>query len=232
MKIAVIPARAGSKRIHKKNVKLFCGKPIIAYSIQTAIASGLFDQVVVSTDSHEIAEIANTYGATIPFLRPDELADDFSTTGQVMTHAVSWFHEQQCNLDLACCIYATAPLMLKSDLIGAHQVFDNNGWDFVFSAAKFSYPIQRGFAMTENRGVKMFNPEQYSTRSQDLIQAYHDAGQYYFGTPEAWLNNSPLFNEKSTIYELPFWRTIDIDTPEDWKMAEILYKNKGQIDEL
>ena len=226
MKIAVIPARAGSKRIHRKNVKLFCGKPIIAYSIQAAIASGLFDQVVVSTDSHEIAEIAIKYGATIPFIRPDELSDDFSTTGQVIAHAVSWFQKQQFRLDLVCCIYATAPLMLKSDLIGAHQIFNNNEWDYVFSASKFSYPIQRGFALTETNGLKMFNPEHFTTRSQDLIQSYHDAGQYYFGTPEAWVNNSPLFSEKSTIYELPYWRAQDIDTLEDWEMAELLYKLK------
>jgi pseudaminic acid cytidylyltransferase len=232
MMIAVIPARAGSKRIPQKNIKLFCGKPIIAYSIEAALASGLFDEVIVSTDSHEIAEVAKDYGASIPFFRPENLADDFSTTGQVMAHTVDWFQRNKDKLDSACCIYATAPMIMKSDLVGACEVFRFGGWDFVFSATKFLYPIQRGFKKTESNGLVMFNPEHFNTRSQDLTQAYHDAGQFYFGTPDAWIDNSPLFCEKSTIYELPFWRTHDIDTPEDWKMAEILYKIKGQTDEL
>ena len=222
MNVAIIPARGGSKRIVHKNVKHFCGQPIIAYSIETAISSNIFDKVIVSTDDKEIAETAKDYGAEVPFVRPASLSDDYTATNAVIIHGINWFLDQGYRLNSVCCIYATAPLIQKDDLIKAHKIFLTNKWEFVFSATSFVYPIQRAFKKLKTGGIKMFQPEHFQTRSQDLPSAYHDAGQFNFGKTEAWLENIITFSEKSTIITIPPYRTVDIDTEEDWIRAELI----------
>ncbi len=222
MNVALIPARGGSKRIPQKNIKFFCGKPIIAYSIETAFASKLFDKVIVSTDDNEIAETAKDYGAEVPFVRPANLSDDNTAINAVIIHGINWFLDQGYKLNSVCCIFATAPLIQRDDLIKAHKIFLTNKWEFVFSATSFVYPIQRAFMKLKTDGIKMFQPEHFQTRSQDLPAAYHDAGQFYFGKTEAWLENIITFSEKSTIIMIPPYRTVDIDTEEDWIRAELI----------
>jgi len=222
MHVAIIPARGGSKRIDRKNIKYFCGKPIIAYSIETAISSNIFDKVIVSTDDKEIAETAKDYGAEVPFVRPSNLSDDYTATNAVIIHAINWLLDQGYRLNSVCCIYATAPFIQKDDLIKARKVFLTNKWEFVFSATSFVYPIQRAFMKLETDGIEMFQPEHFQTRSQDLPTAYHDAGQFYFGRTEAWLENIITFSEKSTIVTIPPYRAVDIDYEEDWIRAELI----------
>ena len=223
-RLCVIPARAGSKRIPKKNIKDFCGKPIIAYSIQVARDSGLFEQIIVSTDSHEIAKIANQYGAETPFLRPAELADDHSSTTDTVRHAYNWFVEQGQQFEQICCLYPTAPLVSVTDL---RQGADNlNQADCLtsFAATQFRFPIQRA-VMLDGRGVKPFDKKAISMRSQDLEEAYHDAGQFYWWRANSVNDrNAAMFAATSSPVILPSYRVQDIDTDEDWRMAEFLYK--------
>ena len=224
MKVAIIPARGGSKRIPKKNIKLFLGKPIIAYSIEAAIKSNLFDRVIVTTDDEEIATVAKEYGAEIPFLRPKNLADDFTPTVPVIAHAINTLESQGCHVDLACCIYATAPFVNEVYLKEGYEKLIQGKRSYVFSATQFSFPIFRAFKMTDTDSVEMFWPENYNTRSQDLPKAYQDAGQFYWGKAEAFLADKPFFcNEASTVI-LPSYLVQDIDTLEDWEKAEVLYK--------
>jgi pseudaminic acid cytidylyltransferase len=220
--IAIIPARGGSKRIPKKNIKDFCGKPIIAYSICAALESKLFDKVIVSTDDAQIAQVAKEYGADVPFVRPSEIADDFATTNEVIAHALNWYKARGEEFDLACCIYATAPLIRPYDLNCAVKLFDDQT-DYVFSATEFSYPIARSFRLLNENKVEMFWPENYHKRSQDLEVAYHDAGMFYFGLPRAYLEDKPLFAQYSKAYVLPHYRVQDIDTLDDWRRASNYY---------
>lgn len=224
MKIAIIPARGGSKRIPKKNIKEFLGKPIIAYSIEAALHSNLFDQVIVSTDDDEIAKVALQFGAAVPFKRPKNLADDFTPTVPVISHAIMEMENQGYNIEFACCIYATAPFVTEHHLCLAYEKLVQNHHSYVFSATPFSFPIFRAFQMTQDDRVKMFWPEHYNTRSQDLPKAYQDAGQFYWGTKEAFLSGKPFFSEDASIIELPAFMVQDIDTLDDWEKAEILYK--------
>lgn len=224
MKVAIIPARGGSKRIPKKNIKSFLGKPIIAYSIETAIESKLFDKVIVSTDDAEIAKVAENYGAEVPFLRPAKLSDDFSGTHEVVGHAVKFLLDEGIDVEVACCLYATAPLIQQEDLKEAFKLFKQDGWDSVFAAAEFSYPIFRSFQCTKSGGLKMFFPEHYQTRSQDLPTAIHDAGQFYWASAKTWVEPPKGFSESSTVIKIPSWRVQDIDTLEDWKRAEMIFK--------
>lgn len=228
MKVAVIPARGGSKRIPRKNIRPFLGKPLLAYSIEVAFAAQCFDQVMVSTDDEEIAAVAHQYGAATPFTRPRDLADDFATTGSVVRHAVTYYDDINVKLDYICCLYATAPL-LTADLIqeGLNKLQDktqNPPLAYVFSAARFSYPIQRALSVDSNGRVSMRQPELYTARSQDLEESYHDAGQFYWGTAEAFRRELPIFETHSTTVLIPPHRVQDIDTEEDWLRAEQLYK--------
>ena len=223
MNIAIIPARGGSKRIPKKNIKLFHGKPMIAYSIEAAIQSGCFDKVIVSTDDQDIADIAIEYGADVPFFRPSNISDDYATTMDVMQHTINWCIEQQWNVEAVCCLYATAPFITSDYLIQGYEKLIKNKADFVFSAATFSFPIQRAIKLTEKGEVSMFSPEYEQTRSQDLEEAYHDAGQFYWGKADSFLERKAMFAKHSTVILLPRSRVQDIDTTEDWSFAELLY---------
>ena len=224
MNVAVIPARGGSKRIPQKNIKQFCGKPMISYSIEVASSSGIFDDIIVSTDNLEIAEISKDYGASVPFIRPAELSDDFATTVDVMAHAVKWLQDNVGELSMVCCIYAASPFIQDNDLIKAYEISKNRSWNYVFAATSFSYPIQRAIKKLENGGVEMFYQKHYGTRSQDLEEGFHDAGQFYFGKPETWINKENIFQNNAEIVVLPRWRVHDIDTEEDWLNAELIMK--------
>lgn len=226
--IAVIPARGGSKRIPRKNIKFFAGKPMIAWSIEAAFASGCFSDVIVSTDDSEIAAVARQYGAQTPFIRPPELANDTATTRAVMHHAVNYILAADETLidrqTAICCIYATAPF-LTGDVV--KQAFDR--WraskkSFCFSVTSYAFPIQRALQLEDDGSVKMFNEQYRSTRSQDLIEAYHDAGQFYWGSAAAFATDLPMFSEHGLAYQLPRKRVQDIDTLEDWEFAELLFE--------
>ena len=224
MKIAVIPARGGSKRIPRKNIRAFGGRPMIAHSLAAARASGLFDHVLVSTDDREIAEVAAAAGGEVPFLRPAELADDHAGTGAVVAHAARWMRDQGWAVRAVCCIFATAPFLRPEDLEQGWRRFEAGGWDMVFAATSYAFPIQRAFRLLPEGGVAMFQPEHMATRSQDLVEAYHDAGQFYWASPEAWLEGRTVFGARSAPVVLPRWRVQDIDTPEDWERAERLWQ--------
>ncbi|MBG0843049.1 pseudaminic acid cytidylyltransferase [Ectopseudomonas toyotomiensis] len=220
MKLAIIPARGGSKRIPRKNIKPFCGKPMIAWSIEAARASACFDQIIVSTDDAEIAAVARQYGAEVPFMRPAELADDHSSTIPVIRHAIEWFNSQGLEVEQACCIYATAPFVSAEDIQRGGQILEETGSDYAFSVTSYAFPIQRAIRITERGRIAMFNPEYFNTRSQDLEEAYHDAGQFYWGLAKAWLQGNMIFSPDSAPVRLPRHRVQDIDTPEDWQRAE------------
>lgn len=224
MNIAIIPARGGSKRIPGKNIKSFLGKPIIAYSIEAALTSGLFDSVVVSTDSEEIAEVARKYGAVTPFVRPNELCDDHTPTAPVITHAIEWFAEHETMPEYACCIYATAPFVEASYLREGYDTINENKCSSCFAITTFGFPIFRSLKINGHGNLEMFWPEHELTRSQDLEEAYHDAGQFYWVECERFLRFPKVYAEDARPVILPRYLVQDIDTPEDWKMAEYLYK--------
>jgi pseudaminic acid cytidylyltransferase len=232
MKLCVIPARGGSKRIPRKNIKEFCGKPMIAYSIQAALASQSFDRVVVSTDDAEIAEVAKTFGAEAPFMRPQELANDFAGTIPVIKHAIEWFEQNGQAPSLVCCLYATAPFVQAKSIHQALDTLQTSEADYCFTATSFPFPIQRAIKIKENKRVEMFYPEHFSTRSQDLEEAYHDAGQFYWGKSNAWKEEVQIFSDKATAHVLPRHLVQDIDTPEDWKRAELMYQLLKQAGEF
>lgn len=224
MRVAIIPARGGSKRIPHKNIKEFCGKPIIAYSIESAIASGCFERVIVSTDDEDIARIARIWGAETPFIRPEKISDDYATTLDVIQHSIEWCENQNWKLDAVCCIYATAPFVQARDIQCGLTFLEDPKVQYAFSATTFEFPIQRAFYLDENDHVNMFKPEYINTRSQDLIEAYHDAGQFYWGNVQAFKSALPFFAAHSKLVLLPRKRVQDIDTPEDWDIAELMYK--------
>jgi N-acylneuraminate cytidylyltransferase len=218
--VAIIPARGGSKRIPRKNLKPFDGVPMIVRSIRTALDCGLFDQVVVSTDDEEIADVARAHGAQVPFVRPVELADDFTGTAAVIVHALS----QLPIFDYVCCIYATAPLLQARYLRQGHELLvQHPDKSFAFSVAGFGFPVQRALTLDEQGALTSLYPEFRNTRSQDLPEAYQDAGQFYWGRKEAWLRGDVLFSPASLPVILPRHLVQDIDTLEDWKRAEYLY---------
>jgi N-acylneuraminate cytidylyltransferase len=231
MRLAVIPARGGSKRIPRKNIKPFCGKPIIAWSIEAALESGCFDQVIVSTDDAEIAGVARQWGGAVPFMRPAELADDHTGTIPVIRHAIEWLNRQGQGIEQACCVYATAPFVSAEDLRHGLDVLQGNDCDYAFSVTSYAFPIQRAIRINDAGRVEMFNSEHFHTRSQDLEEAFHDAGQFYWGRAEAWLQERVLFDSRSLPVLLPRHHVQDIDTLEDWARAEWLYRAmQAQVD--
>ena len=222
--VAIIPARGGSKRIPRKNLKLFDGVPMIVRSIRTAIDSGLFSQVVVSTDDPAIAELARSAGAQVPFMRPAALADDFTGTAAVIAHALQALCEQGQQFDYACCIYATAPLLQARFLKQGLQLLEQHpDRSFAFSVCDFGFPVQRALTVDDQGALTALYPEFRETRSQDLPAAYQDAGQFYWGRSKAWLSGEVLYSPASLPVMLPRFLVQDIDTPEDWKRAEFLY---------
>jgi len=222
--IAIIPARGGSKRISRKNIRDFLGKPIIAYSIEAARDSGLFERVLVSTDDAEIAEVARRCGAEAPFTRPPELSDDHTGTNAVVAHALRWLQQQNQPADLACCIYATAPFLQAQSLREGHRLLLESGKAFAFSVTRFEFPIQRALRRYANGSVEAMQPQHESTRSQDLEPAWHDAGQFYWGRTEAFLNGLPVYARTSAGVPIPRHLVQDIDTLEDWQRAEAMYR--------
>ena len=218
--VAIIPARGGSKRIPRKNLKPFDGVPMIVRSIRTALESQLFDQVVVSTDDEEIAEVARAHGAQVPYLRPASLADDFTGTAAVIVHALY----QLPAFDYTCCIYATAPLLQVRFLRQGLELLEQHPEkSFAFSVTDFGFPVQRALTLDEQGALTSLYPEFRNTRSQDLSAAFQDAGQFYWGRSEAWLRGDVLFSPVSLPVILPRHLVQDIDTLEDWTRAEYLY---------
>lgn len=223
--IAIIPARGGSKRIPRKNIKTFHGRPMIAYSIRAALDSGLFARVIVSTDDAEIAEVARACGAEVPFMRPAALADDHAGTAEVIQHAVGSLCEQGEVFTYACCLYATAPFVTPEYLArGLELLEEHPDKAYAFTVTDFASPVQRALRLRADGGVESLYPEFYETRSQDLEPAFHDAGQFYWGRTEAWEQGAPLHAPHSLPVRLPRHRVQDIDTPEDWQRAELLYE--------
>lgn len=225
MTICIIPARGGSKRIPRKNVKKFCGKPMIAWSIESALESQCFERVIVSTDDGEIASVARQWGAEVPFIRPETLSDDYTGTIPVIAHAIEWLIKNEQSPETVCCLYATAPFVQPSDLQYARQELANDSIaDYAVTVTSYAFPIQRALRLTQSGGVAMFQPEHFTTRSQDLEEAWHDAGQFYWGRAKAWSEGRALFSKYTVPIRLPRHRVQDIDTPEDWQRAEWLFK--------
>lgn len=232
MKLALIPARGGSKRILRKNIKPFADKPIIAYAITAAQKAGCFDQVIVSTDDDEIADVAMKYGAAAPFRRPPELSNDTATTVAVIRHAIEWSASQGVAPSHVCCIYAAAPFVQAADIIAAFGLLEKTGAGYCFPVTSFPSSIQRALKRRADGRLEMFQPQYLNTRSQDLPEAYHDAGQFYCGRAEVFLRGEPLFGPAAVPLLLPRWRVQDIDTPEDWSRAELMYEmlvKRGEI---
>ncbi|MFJ4247644.1 N-acylneuraminate cytidylyltransferase [Pseudomonas helmanticensis] len=218
--VAIIPARGGSKRIPRKNLMPFDGVPMFVRSIRMARDSGLFDQVVVSTDDEEIAELAQAHGAQVPFLRPANLADDFTGTAAVIVHAL----QQLPPFDYACCIYATAPLLQARYLRQGLELLERHPEkSFAFSVCSFGFAVQRALTVDGQGALTALYPEFRNTRSQDLPEAFQDAGQFYWGRSDAWLRGDVLYSPASLPVILPRHLVQDIDTLEDWKRAEYLY---------
>jgi pseudaminic acid cytidylyltransferase len=220
--LAVVPARGGSKRIPRKNVREFCGKPMIAWSIEVARNSHLFDKIIVSTDDAEITRIAQQHGAEVPFLRPAELADDHVGTTEVVAHAVQWALGKGWSLTAVCCIYATAPFITVSDLRRGWEQLTQGEWSYAFAVTEYPASIFRAFRAHPSGGLEMVFPEHFTTRSQDLPVTYHDAAQFYWGRPQAWLDHRRMFDRFSATVAVPRWRVQDIDTEEDWRRAELM----------
>lgn len=224
MNIAVIPARGGSKRIPRKNIKIFAGKPMIAYAIEAATQCGLFSHVVVSTDDEEIAATARQYGAGTPFFRPLNLADDHTPTVPVIVHAITACENLGWQFDHVCCIYPGVPFIQPEDVKAALDLLKNTAsTDYCFPITEFPSAIQRALRRKESGMVTSFHSEYELTRTQDLEPAYYDAGQFYWGKKSAWRNN-PMIHNSGAGLVIPNWRVVDIDTPEDWHRAEVIHR--------
>jgi pseudaminic acid cytidylyltransferase len=220
--IAIIPARGGSKRIPRKNIRPFAGKPMIAHAITAATSSGLFERVVVSTDDQEISRIAREWGAETPFVRPPELADDHTPTVPVIAHAIAECEKLGWAVERACCIYPGVPFIQIGDLKAALELLEMSRADYSFPVTEFPSAIQRALRRSEDGRLSPFSPEHELTRTQDLEPAYHDAGQFYWGGRQAWLSN-PKIHSSGAGFVIPSWRVVDIDTPDDWRRAEMIF---------
>lgn len=227
--LAVIPARGGSKRIPRKNIREFCGKPVIGWSIEAAIASGLFSKIVVSTDDPDIADVARQFGAEVPFTRPHALSDDYTPTVSVIGHAIDVLGGSQFFAQ-TCCIYATAPFVRPQDLVQCHALLNETGADYAMPVTSFPFPVQRGVTVGHDGRLAMLHPDLVNTRSQDLPPVYHDAGQFYFGQSDAWISSRPIMGHGAVAHVIPRYRVQDIDTPEDWVRAELMFTAVRQAD--
>lgn len=221
--IAIIPARGGSKRIPRKNIKDFLGKPIIAYSIEAALNSGVFDEIMVSTDDKEIADIARKYGAKVPFYRSPKTSNDTATTADVLIEVVNEYKKTGQDFDYACCIYPCAPFINPQKIKEGFILIKEKNADNAMPIVQFSYPIQRALKIESNR-LEMISPDNINARTQDLIPTYHDAGQYYWFNVNRFLQNKSLFSANTIAIITPESEVQDIDTEEDWEIAELKYK--------
>jgi pseudaminic acid cytidylyltransferase len=222
--VAIIPARGGSKRIPGKNIKPFLGKPMISYSIGAARESGVFDRIIVTTDSQEIAEIAKEYGAEVPFIRPPELSDDHTDTDAVLLHAIGWLNSNWAQVDYICCIYPTAPFVRSEYLKKGFDMIVKEKATSAFPVTSFPYPIFRALKLDQDERLKMFWPENYRVRSQDFPEAYHDAGQFYWLDARKFTEEKRFFSSDAVPIILPRKFVQDIDTQEDWERAEFIYR--------
>lgn len=228
MKLAIIPARAGSKRIPAKNVKPFLGQPILAYSIEAALSSGLFDDVVISTDSEMIGELARSYGASFPFRRSEKNSDDFATTADVLLEVLEMYALHFEKATVVCCIYPTAPFVTAEKLKASFNLLTEGRFDSVFPILRYSHPIQRSLRL-DGTHLRMIHPEHVNTRSQDLKPAYHDSGQFYWIMAEQLERKKRIITDNTGAYVISDLEAQDIDTEDDWKLAELKYqlmKNK------
>lgn len=221
-RLALIPARGGSKRIPRKNIKSFIDKPIIAYSIEAALKSGLFDEVMVSTDDKEIADIAIQFGASVPFFRSEKNSDDFATTVDVIEEVLSSYNGEGIQFDEVCCIYPTAPFISSEKLQEALSVLVKNNYDTVLPVLPYSFPVQRSFKLEGTRAILRF-PEHKNTRSQDLEEVFHDAGQFYFFQTIMLEKNQGLWTDNTGVIVISEMEGQDIDTETDWRLAELKY---------
>ncbi|MDC0277140.1 pseudaminic acid cytidylyltransferase [bacterium] len=221
MKIAIMPARGGSKRIPRKNIKLFSGKPMIAWAIEAAKKSGLFDHIVVSTDDLEIMEISKDWGAETPFTRPENLADDLTPTVPVIAHAIEACQALGWSVDYACCIYPGVPFLQANDMIEAHSLLISSHADFIYPVAEYGHPTQRAMRQLPGGKMEFIDPSSELIRTQDLETTFQDAGQFYWGRAEAWLEHKKMHTDGLGMV-IPNWRVVDIDNIEDWKRAELL----------
>lgn len=222
MKIAVIPARGGSKRLPRKNVRRFCGVPMIERAIRTAQKSGVFEHIVVSTEDAEIADIAQAAGAEVPFLRPADLADDMTATVPVIAHAVNECQAQGWDVSHACCIYPCVPLLDTDDLAQTLALCEATGAEFVYPVTEYSHPVQRAMRRLPSGQMQFLQPEHELSRTQDLEKVFHDAGQFYWGRAEAWTSGKRM-HSAGRGYPIPHWRVVDIDTEDDWRRAELIF---------
>ncbi|MBW2647155.1 MAG: pseudaminic acid cytidylyltransferase [Deltaproteobacteria bacterium] len=221
--VAVIAARSGSKRIPHKNIKPFCGKPMIAYSIEAAKSAGIFDRIIVSTDSEKIAVTAKEFGAEVPFMRPCELADDHSGTDAVILDALKRIMEDGEAIDYICCIYATAPFVKAEYIIKGYNILRDEHATSCFSVTTYPFPIFRSLKINSQNRLEMFWPEYRETRSQDLQEAYHDAGQFYWTNAKKYLKEKQFYSKDAVPVILPRYLVQDVDTPEDWETAEKMF---------
>lgn len=225
MNICIIPARGGSKRIPRKNIKQFAGKPMIAWSISAAIEAKCFDRIIVSTDDVEISNFAQSIGADVPFIRPSSLSEDYTSTGAVVKHALEWLDLPEILETKVCCLYATAPFVTPGDICQSLSLLNPSVCDFVLPITSYAFPVQRALIIDESSMfLEMREPAEFSSRSQDLEESFHDAGQFCWGLAEAWISGDSPFQRKTLPYTLPRSRVQDIDTKEDWDRAELLHK--------
>lgn len=227
MNICIIPARGGSKRIPKKNIKIFAGQPMISWSIEAALKSECFKRVIVSTDDDEISEISQRYGAEVPFKRLASLSDDYTGTIPVIKSAINWLEMRNEKIDYVCCLYPTAPFIEVSYLKeGLEKLIENNA-SYSISVTSFPYPIQRAFKLTNNR-LQMFFPENINIRSQDLEKSFHDAGQFYWGKRSSWIGEEKILDHNTVPIFIPRYKVQDIDNEEDWIQAERIFNKFGK----
>jgi pseudaminic acid cytidylyltransferase len=222
--IAIIPARGGSKRIPRKNIREFCGKPMIAYAIEAAQSSNLFDRIIVSTDDSEIARVSESYDAEVPFKRPEELANDYAGTVEVIAHAIGECIKNGVSPEKVCCIYPCVPLIKSEDIVNAMNLLESNAnATYSFPVTEFPSAIQRGLRRDSKGNMSSFYPENEKMRTQDLEPAYYDVGQFYWGYRDSWLKNHALHNN-GLGYIIPSWRVVDIDLLDDWARAELFFR--------
>lgn len=222
--LLIIPARGGSKRIPRKNIKIFKGKPIIEWTINELLKLDSFVKIIVSTDDEEIARISTNSGIEVPFIRPKRISDDNASTRDVIIHAIEWFKEKNIEFNNICCVYPTSIFIKYEDILNALKILTGKNEErYIFSASSFPHPVQRSFYINKKGISRMFFPEKFISRTQDLENAYHDAGQFYIASPKVWIENQNIF-ENGIPFIIPRWQSIDIDTIEDWELAEIIFE--------